>query len=404
MGKINSKYAGKHPEKSLKITIKTLFGLEEVLQEELNEMGYESVILNRAVQLQGELKDVYYLNLHCRCALSILIEIANFRFRNEKDLYHQAKKINWTDLFDVNKTIAIKGFVKSTLFRHSQYPFLLLKDAIVDVFRDITNCRPDINKDRPQVVLDLHINENMATISMNTSGAPLYQRGYRENVGEAPINEVLAAGLIKLTKWDKKSPLIDPFCGSGTILIEAMLLAANVPSMIERRHYAFKNFKNYDEKLWQEIYDEAYSKMRSIKNLPVMIKGSDISSEMVLKTKRNLRVFPFGRFVETSKASFDELKDLNIESGTMITNPPYGERIGGHIGDLYSEIGDWMKKELNGFDCWVISSSEDGLKAIGLKASSKTKLFNGSLECSFRSFNIYKGSKKEVNQEGFNEL
>lgn len=380
---------------TFKITLKTLFGLENVLKEELEELGYSNIeVLNRAVQITGTWRDVYYLNLHCRCSISILVEIAAFKIKHEDDLYKQAKKIDWTSYFDVNKTFAIKGAVISNFFNHTQFPYLVVKDAIADVFRDKTGKRPDVDIKRPQVLFDLYINNDWVTISLNTSGLPLYQRGYREDVGEAPLNEVLAAGMLRLAKWDKKTPLIDPFCGSGTILIEAALYATGIPSTIERQHYAFKNFYNYDAKLWEEIYEKAMDHVRSVKQLPVELLGFDISSEMMLKAKRNLRRFNIGRFIDIKTASFDKVKNLGFEKGIMITNPPYGERIGANIPELYSKIGDWMKTELKGFDCWMITSSEEGLKSIGLKPDAKIKLYNGSLECSFRKFSIYSGSKK----------
>jgi putative N6-adenine-specific DNA methylase len=392
----HSKVETKDLTSVLKITLKTLFGLETVLKEELEELGYsDAQVLNRAVQIEGEWKDVYYLNLHCRCAIAVLVEVASFRIKDEDDLYKQAKKIDWTSYFDVDKTFAIKGAVISNFFNHTQFPYLVVKDAVADVFRDKVGKRPDVNIKKPQVLFDLYINNDWVTISMNTSGLPLYQRGYREDVGDAPLNEVLAAGLLRLAKWDKKTPLIDPFCGSGTILIEAALAAAGIPSTIERQHYAFKNFSNYDAELWEGIYKEASDHVRSVKSLPVMLLGSDIDSEMVLKARRNLRRFNIGRFVEIKTASFDEIKNLELEAGIMITNPPYGERMGKDIPELYANIGDWMKTELKGFDCWMITSSEEGLKSVGLKPDAKIKLFNGSLECSYRKFSIYSGSKRE---------
>ncbi|MCO5259842.1 MAG: THUMP domain-containing protein [Crocinitomicaceae bacterium] len=387
------------PSKSddnLLITIKTLYGLEDVLKEELEELGFFNIkLLNRAVQLEATWKDVYFLNLHLRCALAILVEIAFFRIRDEQDLYKQAKKIDWTQFFSEDKTFAVKGVVMSHVFRHTKFPLLLLKDAIVDVFRDKTGKRPDVNLKKPQVLIDVHINEDKVTVSLNSSGSPLYQRGYRDDAGEAPLNEVLAAGMIRLAKWDKQTPFIDPFCGSGTILIEAALYATGVPSMIERQHYAFKNFSNFDANVWEKMYQDAVDLSKSIKKLPVEILGSDISAEMMLKAKRNLRRLSIGRFVDVKTCSFEEHKNLPFEKGIMVTNPPYGERIGEDIPELYSKIGDWMKTELQGFDCWIISSNEGAMKTVGLRPNAKIKLFNGSLECSFRKYSIYAGSKRD---------
>lgn len=373
------------------ITLKTFYGLEEVLSEELLELGYTDVkILNRAVQISGTWKDVYYLNLHTRCAISVLAEVAKFTIRHEDDLYKKCMKIDWTQFFDVNKTFAVKGAVFSDFFKHSQFPFLLVKDAIVDTFRDKLGERPDVHVKVPQVLFDVYINDNTVTISLNSSGVPLFQRGYRQSAGEAPLNEVVAAALIRMSGWDRKSPFMDPFCGSGTILIEAAMLAAGIPSSIERQHYAFKNFVNYDACLWEEIYDAANKRCQS---LPCKIVGSDISPDMVMKTKRNLRGVAVGRFVDVEIRSFDEMKKPD-GNGIMLTNPPYGERMGENIEEMYEGLGNWMKSEMQGYTCWIISASEEGFKSIGLRPERRIKLFNGDLECSFRKFSIYEGSKK----------
>lgn len=378
-------------DNKLKITVKTIFGLEDVLVEELKELGYPKVTkLNRAVQLEGKWKDVYMLNFHLRCAIAVLVEVKQFKIKTEKDVYTQAMKIDWPSYFDIDKSFAVKGAVFSDLFNHTQFPFLLVKDAICDVFRDKEGDRPNVNVKRPQVLFDVYINRNNVTVSLNTSGAPLFQRGYREEVGLAPLNEVVAAGLIRLSGWDKKSTFIDPFCGSGTLLIEAALYAANIPSQIERQHYAFKNFKGYQEDVWDEIYNSVNQRVRE---LPCRIIGSDISAEMVTKTRRNLRSFSVGRFVETEVNAFDELT-IDYEPGVMISNPPYGERMGEEIEEMYQKLGDWMKDQLDGFDSWILSSNIEAFKMLGLRPSRKIKVFNGDLECSFRKYEMYKGSKK----------
>ncbi|MFT7344149.1 MAG: putative N6-adenine-specific DNA methylase [Lentimonas sp.] len=383
--------AEEEENKEIIITMKTLFGLEEVLKEELVEMGYKDVeVLNRAVQIKGAWSDVYYLNLHLRCAISILVQIKSFRIKDEKELYDRAMKIDWTQYFDVDKTFAVKGAVFSTLFSHSQYPHLLLKDAIVDTFRNKTGDRPDVMLKAPQVLFDLYIKEKQVIISLNTSGVPLYQRGYRESVGDAPLNEVAAAGLLRLAKWDKKTNLYDPFCGSGTILIEAALMASDVPACINRHHFAFKNFKNFDPELWDSIKSQANQR---IKDLPFILAGSDSSAEMMTMAKRNMRGLGLGRIIDVKADSFQESKKP-FDSGMIITNPPYGERIGEEVEELYAEFGTWMKHVLTGCTCWLISSNEEALKHIGLRPERRIKLYNGDLECSFRKFTIYDGSKK----------
>lgn len=383
------------PTRKLSITLKTVFGLEEAVMQELEELGYTGMVAaNRAVYLKGDWNDVYHLNLHCRCVISVLVKIADFELRNEDDLYKQCLRIDWTSIFSVDKTFAVKGAVFSDLFNHTQFPYLVVKDAIADTFRKELNERPDVNIKTPQVMFDLYIRDRKATISVNTSGVPLFQRGYRESAGEAPLNEVVAAGLVRLSGWDRKSTFVDPFCGSGTLLIEAAFLATGIPSNIERQHYAFKNLSNFNSEAWEEMLTAA---KKRITELPCTIMGSDISDEMILKTRRNLRALPFGRFVKTAVLPFQEAK-VPEGGGTMITNPPYGIRMGEEIEEMYDELGSWMKHEMKGFDCWVLSASEEGFKTIGLKPDRKIKVFNGELECSFRKFSIYDGSKKQSKQ------
>lgn len=379
-------------EKDLQITIKTFYGLEEVLAKELEEHGFSGAkLLNRAVSIKGNWDDIYFLNIHLRCAISILVEIANFKVKTERDLYTNAYQIDWPTFFKVDKTFAVKGAVFSDVFRHSQYPFLLVKDAIVDRFRDKVQERPDVNVKKPQVMIDVYVNNNVVTLSLNTSGLPLFQRGYREATGAAPLNEVVAAGILKLSGWDGKTDLVDPFCGSGTILIEAALMAAGLPPNLERHHYAFKNFENFNEEKFNSIIDGID---RRVKGLPCKIVGSDISDEMVTKTRRNLRGLPIGRFVETSVKPFDQVEKPS-ESGMIVTNPPYGERMGEEIEELYEGIGNWLKHSMPGYSCWLISSNMDALKKVGLKPDTKMRLFNGKLECSLRKYTVFEGKLKD---------
>ena len=378
-------------DEELIITLKCFFGFEETLKEELLEYGYDQIeILNRAVQIQGTWKDVYYLNLHSRCSISILVEIASFRIKTENNLYQSASKIKWSNIFDVNKTFAVKGAIYSDIFTNTHYPYLLVKDAIVDHFRDKTDDRPNIEIKRPQVLIDVYIRNNQVTISVNTSGNPLFQRGYRNAAGEAPINEVVAASLIRMSGWDRKTNLMDPFCGSGTILIEGALLSTGIPSNIERQHYAFKNFKNFDQNLWDEIYGKA---IRIVRKLPCKFLGSDISDEMVLKSRRNLREFSFGRFIEISGKPFNEVRKSD-ESVFIISNPPYGQRLEIEE-ELYAQIGSWLKHEIKEGTACIISSSEEGFKSIGLKHSKKVKVYNGNLDCSFRCYELFEGKRKD---------
>lgn len=377
---------------SISITLKCFFGFEDTLTEELTELGYKDITkLNRAVQIKGTWEDVYYLNLHSRCAISILVEIAQFRIHDEQDVYKKAAQVDWTSFFRSNQTFAIKGAINSSLFKNTHYPFLLVKDAIIDCFRDKSMDRPSIELKTPNILIDLYIRENMLTLSINTSGAPLFHRGYRIETGSAPLNEVVAACLIRLSGWDKKTTFLDPFCGSGTILIEAALLAAGVPSSIERQHYAFKNLKNFDQKLWNKIYDDAPKNARV---LPCRIFGSDIADEMVLKTRANLRAMSFGKLIAISALDYSEIQKQE-EDIFILTNPPYGQRLEADVLDLYSGIGDWLKNTMNPSTTWIITSNEDGPKSIGLRPGKKYNIYNGDIPCTFRSYETFSGSLKE---------
>ena len=378
-------------DNNIKITIKTFYGFENVLVEELKELNYTPTsILNRAVQVKGTWHDVYFLNLHLRCAISVLAELAVFSIKSERDLYLKTKQIKWDQLFSYNKTIAVKGAVFSDIFRNTQYPLLLVKDAVVDLFRDKYGKRPDVSTSKPEILLDLYVRNNLVTLSLNTSGAPLFQRGYRKEMGQAPLNEVVAACLIRMSGWDKKTPFLDPFCGSGTILLEAALLSTGLPSNLERRYYAFQNLLNYDPDLWESIYNKI--ERRQLK-LPVPIIGSDISDSMVIKARRNIRCFSFARSLDIQVKPFDSIKN-NENPFFILTNPPYGERMGEDIDELYESIGNWLKTNMVGSDFWMISSNMEAYKNIGLKHANKIKVFNGNIECSFRKFEIYKGSLK----------
>jgi len=373
----------------MKITVKTFFGLEEVLKEELQELGYNDVkLLNRAVQIVGTWCDVYRLNAECRCAISVLVEVANFKINNQNDLYRECKQIKWSDYFHYKKTFSVKGAVKSTIFKHTQYPFLVVKDAIVDHFKERIGKRPNVDLNQAQVVIDIHISEKSVTVSLNTSGQPLYMRGYRQHTGEAPLNEVLVAAMLRIAKWRPEIPLIDPFCGSGTILIEAALIATNTPATLFREQYAFQNLLTYNEQKWKATKNDINSNMLEFNKINSNISGGDIDRSLVFKTKRNLNRFPFGRFIEIQQCSFEQFKIDTQNKGMLVCNPPYGQRLNAES-SLYEQLGTWMKHNLKGFDCWILSGSEEGLKSIGLKPNKKIKLFNGSLKCSFRHYSIY---------------
>lgn len=378
----------------MRLVAKTLFGLEEVLKQELEALGADQITVgNRAVTFEGDQEMMYKANLWLRTAIAILTPIAEFRFRDEKDLYKQYAKIDFQKYLSLEHTFAIKGAVHSKLFNYTQFPMLVLKDAIADYFRDRFNQRPSVDTERPDIVFDVHIKENQCVVSMNSSGAPLFQRGYRRGTGEAPLNEVVAAGLLYLSGWDQKSNLVDIFCGSGTIPIEAALMANGIPSNIARKFYAFQNWPDYNEELWNKIYNAAPRVPK--RDLGFKIIGSDTDGDVILKARENIKSLPLGKTIEF------EVKDFNDfvapeGGGTLISNPPYGERLAEYeIGDLYQQIGNFFKRKMPGYTCWIMSSNFEALKRIELKPSQKIQVFNGSLDCDFRKFEIFAGSLVE---------
>lgn len=378
----------------MQLVAKTLYGLEEILKKEIEEIGGQNVKAgNRVVTFEGDKELMYKCNLWSRLAISILVPIAEFRFNDEKDLYRKFSKLEFGDYLTVKKTFAVKGAVHSKQFNYTQYPMLVLKDAIADYFRAKYNERPSVDTEKPNVLFDLYISENSCTVSLNSSGAALFQRGYRKGTGEAPLNEVVAAGLIYLSGWDMESNFVDPFCGSGTLPIEAALIANGIPSNISRKHYGFQHWADYDEKLWEKIYDEAPRVPK--RDLNFKIIGSDTDGDVILKARENVKALPLGKTIEFEVKDFNDF-EAPEGGGTLICNPPYGERLADlDVGDLYQSIGNYFKKKLPGYTCWVMSSNLEAFKKIELKPSKKIQVYNGSLSCDFRRYDIFKGSLVE---------
>lgn len=290
----------------------------------------------------------------------------------------------------VRDTFAAKGAVNSRLFNHSGYPMLVLKDAIADQFRDRFGERPSVDLSKPKILFDVHIEEHACTVSLNSSGAPLYHRGYRKRTGDAPLNEVVAAGLLYLSGWDAKSNFIDVCCGSGTLPIEAALMANGIPANIARKSYAFQNWRNFDQQLWQSIYKKAPRQPR--RDLDFKIIGSDTDGDVVLMARDNVKALPLGKTISFEVKDFRD-QEAPEGKGVLVSNPPYGERLKlDTLEDLYQDLGNFFKRKMQGYDCWVLSSNFDALKKIELKPSKKIQVYNGSLSCDFRKFEIFEGS------------
>lgn len=376
---------------------KTITGLEEVLAAELTSLGAKDVeLLKRAVSFKGDKTLMYKANQWSRTALRILKPLKSFTLTNEDDLYLELKKIPWEDYMDPYKTLAMDAVVNDSLFTHSHFVALRAKDAVVDYFRDKFGRRPSVDTENPDLRINIHLQNNICDISLDSSGVSLHKRGYRQTVGEAPLSEVLAAGMILLSGWDKKSHFIDPMCGSGTLLIEAALIANNMPPSIYRDNYGFMKWKDYDAALWENLENEAFDLQTEF---DYRIIGSDISERNLSAAIRNVRSAHLHKDIELSVGAFENIVPPD-EKGMLITNPPYGERI--QVKDiigLYRQIGDTLKNKFAGWETWVISGDLNAIKYIGLKPTKRITVFNGQLECKFNKFEIYQGSKKAKYQE-----
>ena len=385
----------------MKLVVKTFHGLEDVLAKELESLGAKDIYtLKRAVSFNGSKELLYKSNLHLRTALRIMLPVYTFSAYNENELYQKVGDFDWSDYIKLDQTFAIDSVVFSDYFRHSKYLVLKIKDAIVDQFRRKTGKRPSIDTETPDVRFNVYVSHENFTISLDSSGDSLHKRGYRNNQHKAPLNEVLAAGMLKLAGWNKDIPLIDPMCGSGTILMEAAMIARNMPPGINRKRYGFMKWNDYDPTLWDRVYNKAQSQ---IVRPMVKIMGSDISSEAIDISKVASINFNLNPEIRLTRSPFKDLHPTS-KTGMLIMNPPYGERMEqDDIFSFYKMIGDHLKKNFTGFDAWILSSNKEALKHIGLHPSKKHTLFNGPLECKFQKFSLYQGSLKNTKgRQGLN--
>ena len=373
---------------------KTMFGLEEVLAEELRKLGAQNIKpMNRAVSFKGDKGFMYKANLNLRTALRILKPIAHFQAHDEKELYKKLCEIDWTAIFDLNATFATHATTHSEIFTHSKYASLVMKDAIADTFRKKFDKRPNVDPEMPDVSINLHIAKHTCTVSLDSSGDSLHKRGYKSDAVTAPMNEVLAAGLILLSDWNKISNFHDPMCGSGTILIEAALIAYNIPSNIFRERFGFEGWKDFDPKLWETIKEASLDKET---NYYGKITGSDNFQKAVRISRTNIDNALMHDNIKVTNSDFFETE---IAPGTFVMfNPPYGERIDLGVNDFYEKVGTTLKHNYQGCTIWLISSDIENMKLIGLKPNQKIKVMNGELECSFRKFEVYEGSQKAQKQ------
>jgi putative N6-adenine-specific DNA methylase len=376
----------------MKFVAKTLFGLEKVLADELAVLGAEEIsAANRAVLFSGDMPLLYKVNYMSRTALSVLMPMKEFWIKSADDLYRKCMQIEWESYMDVGNTFSVAPVVQSQLFNHTGYAGLKLKDAIADYFRNINGRRPSVDPANPDIVINLHISNERVTVSLDSSSIPLFKRGYRQEQASAPLNEVLAAGMLLISGWNASTDLIDPMCGSGTIPIEAGLIASNTPAGKFRKFFGFQKWKGYDPDIFRMIVEAGDA---GIRKSPVKISGYDISEHAISQAVKNVNSAGLKDSISVDISDFKALKMSNNE-GVIFINPPYGERLHPEDTDsLYSMIGTALKHNFHGYIAWIISSNKDSLKHIGLKPKEKHILYNGALECSFNKYELYQGSRK----------
>jgi putative N6-adenine-specific DNA methylase len=376
----------------MRLIAKTLYGLEEILLDEVRGLGaINAKPLNRAVTFDGDKLLLYKANYSLRTALSVLRQIIDFRINSPEDLYKGTMDVDWGEYLNHASTFSIVSVVNSPVFKHSGYPALLVKDAIADWFRKLYGRRPSVNTENPDIVLNLHISNNQVNISIDSSVIPLFKRGYRKDQGPAPLNEVLAAGMVMLSGWDLKSSFIDPMCGSGTIPVEAALLASGIPPGRYRSYFGFQKWLDYDPGLFSSVKKKCDA---GIISTSAKIDCSDISEYAVGIARRNIKSAGLSEIISVNRCDFRDRKKAD-ESGLIIMNPPYGERI--KLSDaelLYQMIGSVLKHNFHGYTAFLLTSDKEFLKWVGLKPKFKKTLFNGPLECILAKYVLYEGSVK----------
>ncbi|SHG94985.1 THUMP domain-containing class I SAM-dependent RNA methyltransferase [Flagellimonas flava] len=381
---------------NFRMLAKTLYGFEPILAKELRNLGAGRVEEGvRNVTFEGDTGFMYKANLCLRTALKVMKPLSKFKVHNEKELYRNVLEMDWPELFDDDKTFAIDTTMNSDVFRNSMFVSQRAKDAIVDKFRAVTKNRPNVDSHDPDIRINIHLYKNNCTISLDSSGSSLHQRGYRISTNIAPINEVLAAGLLLHSGWDGQTDFLDPMCGSGTFLIEAAMIACNIPANINRDHYAFMNWKDYDAELHQKIVDASLNKTREFRH---RILGYDKAPSAVRKAQENVDNANLTEYINIERKDFFRTEKPVEAKLHMVFNPPYGERLPIAADDFYGRIGDTLKQQYSGTEAWMISSNMEALKYVGLRPSRKIKAYNAKLESRLVKYEMYAGSKKAKNQ------
>ena len=391
---------------------KTFKGLEEVLAQELIELGANNVAIERrAVSFMGDKELMYRANLCLRTATRVLVEIASLRLspegkreKPEDVLYEAVKAIDWSRYMTADTTFAIDATVYSETFRNSRFVTYRVKDAIADYWQERAGKRPNVKVTDPDLQINVHIANETVTVSLDSSGESLHKRGYRVATTEAPINEVLAAGMLLMAGWKGQSDFYDPMCGSGTIPIEAALIARNIAPGIFRKAFAFEKWRDFDAELWNEIYNDD-SHERDFEHT---IYGSDASFYAIQQATKNVKSAGVTKDVSLRQIRLEEIKWPNgqindkmvndqMVNALVMINPPYGERLASNkdMEELYGKIGTALKHQFAGATAWIISSNDAAMKCIGLKPSKKMHLLNGELDCQFNKYELFNGKRND---------
>lgn len=374
-----------------KILIKTFQGLEGMLAKEVQQLGGANVSIgNRMVECFGDLGFVYKANYSLRLALRILVPVFEFKTTNEADFYDQLYRFDWQQYMTPKQTFVVQSVVSSDYFNNSHYVSLKTKDAIVDYFNDQLNERPDVDKDNPDFRINLHIKGDCVTVSLDSSGESLHKRNYRQEAGLAPINEVLAAGLLLLSGWNGKGNFLDPMCGSGTILIEAAMIALNIPPQLHRDDFGFMQWNNFDAQLWELIKAKRIEKITEFNGV---ILGYDIDEEMVDISNINIKNADLDEFILVKQLNFFE-SEKELYPLHVLINPPYNERLEQSDPDFYNHLGSTLKHHYPNSFVWIITADLNAKKNIGLRPAKRIKLLNGKLDCDFLCYETYEGSRK----------
>jgi len=384
---------------NFKMVAKTMFGFEEILAKEIRNLGGANVSEGvRSVSFEGDLGFMYKANLCLRTAIKIIKPIYSFSVRNEDELYRHIYRMDWSEYLAVDTTFAIDTTIKSDNFTHSLYVSQKVKDAIVDKFRATDGERPNVDVKHPDIRINVHIQKDHCNVSLDSSGRSLHQRGYRISTNIAPINEVLAAGMLLLSGWDGQCDFLDPMCGSGTVLTEAAMIACNIPVNINRKEFAFEKWDDFDEELFEKIVDSSLKKTREFHH---KIMGYDKAPSAIRKSIENIESANLSDYISVERKNFFDTQKFTENHLHMVFNPPYGERLDRSdldsdfdVQEFYADIGNTLKREYPGTDAWFITSNLEALKYVGLRPSRKIKVFNSHLESRFAKYVMYEGSKK----------